>query len=349
MNDSDNNNTNNFINSLVDNTTSYWIIVLTEINWEDLRRNLERKVLFITTFGKHPVKKKDIVLIYQKHTINAQLHGFVGFCQIAENFGLNNKGVVIFKDQNMAKHISSLLIAEYFKEPYKTTIIDHILKTECSEYGCYSTASAFNAKYTKEKTTFIQLPTVLGYSLLKNLVALSDNQVDLTSKNTNKLSRNETSDDDNDDAPYSSSESEFDEEEVYSTDSDESEDDFFNNNDVRVIIGHIPILMEPCNEFDWNKDEFMTVKSFKKHFLNCKKCIKTDNNECNVCPFVQDSVIKCIDVTDEKAIEECLDYYYNGKICKFELVGDDRKKHHMYIYRILSKHHHYHNAILVMW
>ena len=160
----------------------------------------------------------------------------------------------------------------------------------------------------------------------------------------------ETKEDNFDDPPNSSSESEFDSEPPYSSDSDlDSDYDYNNNDDVRIVIGHIPILMEPCNEFDWNMDEFMTIKSFKKHFLTCKKCIKTDNNECSVYPFVQNCLIHCDNMTDEKQIDGCFEYYHNGTPCKFELVGNDRNNNHMYVFRISLKHHIYHNTILVMW
>ncbi len=344
---------------VISNDTSYWIFVLTEINWEDLKKNFMKKELYITSFGKHPIKQNDIVLLYQKHTSNLRLHGFVGACQIMKNIGENNIGVTIFKDFNMAKYISSISAVELFNEPYKTSTIDHMLKIECSNSGDFTTATAFNSKYTKEKSTFLQLSNILGHSLLKNLISLSDNEVDLISKDNKstktKLSRNEKKSDNFNDAPYSSSESEFENDEpYYSSDSDSNlENEYDTHNDVRVVIGHIPILFEPCNEFDWNKDEYMTTKSFKKHFLNCNKCIKTDNNECNIFPFVKNSILHCTDMKDDKQISACLEYYHNQKICKFELEGNDRKNDHIYIFRLLCKNseenHMYHNQIIVMW
>jgi len=85
----------------VDNSTQYWIIILSEINWEDLRKHFMSNTFFLTSFKEHEFKEKDVVLIYQKHSLNARLHGFVSICQIKENIGVNRSGTFIFKDKNM--------------------------------------------------------------------------------------------------------------------------------------------------------------------------------------------------------------------------------------------------------
>lgn len=351
-----------FSTIVVDKFVKYWLFVLSEMNWEDLKRNISKNVFYITSYGKHEFKSKDVVLIFQKHSTNPKLHGFVAIIQIKENLGenkLNKLNITIFKDINMSKYISSMSALELFEIPYKISQIEHILKNECP--SDFKNSSGFTTKYTKEKSIFINLSNKLGYSLLKNLMALSDqkiDQIDLTSKSSKKSSTSsksvseselelelesesddtdDTDDTDNTDTSYYSSSSE-------SNYESESDDD-----DIRVVIGHEPILMIPCNEFEWCENEFMRIKKFKKHFLECKKCDKIDNNNCNVYPFVNNCIIHCDDMNDITQIDSCLKYYHEGKICKFELEGKDKKDNHMYVFRILSKHHVYHNTILVMW
>lgn len=335
----------------VNKHVSYWIFVLSEINWEDLKKNFSKNIFYITSFGKHEFDKNDVIFIFQKHTINLKLHGFVAICQIKDNLLDNDLEIVIFKDSNMAKYISSISALELFNTPLKIYQIESTLKSECGA-GEFTTTSTFYSKYTKDKSVFIKLPFCLGYSLLKNLIALSDDEIDTNSKNSkssksSKLSRNEKKDDDFTETPYSSSESEFDDEPYYS--SDESDTCESPNDDVRVVIGHIPILMIPCAGFEWNSDEFMTIKNFKKHFLECKKCDKIDNNNCSSYNFIQKSLLHCSDLMEVQNIDAYLEYYHEGKICKFELIGKDREYDHAYIFRILSKHHIYHNCVLIMW
>lgn len=343
--------TETFSTIIVNLSSLYWIFVLSEINWEDLKRKFFKNTFYITSFGKHTFKKSDVILIFQKHSTNTKMCGFVAICQIKDNLGENYLDIVIFKDLNMAKYISSISALEVFNTPLKVSQIDTILKADCKDF---TTAVAFNAKYTKNKSLFTMLPTQLGYYLLKNLIALSDGTLDLSSKikpgQKKKIEKSICSSSDTkmtETIETTEEDDKWDEIPAYSSDSTESETD--SDSDIKVVIGHIPILMIPCHTFDWNVDEYMTIKSFKKHFLECNKCDKTDNNNCNVYPFAQNCIIHCTDLKEDKAINSYLEYYHEEKICRFELLGKDKKNNHMYVFRILSKHHVYHNTLLVMW
>lgn len=348
--------TEHFSTIIVNEKVSYWIITLSEINWEDLKKHFLKGTFFITTFEKHNLKKNDVILIFQKHSINLKSHGFVAICQIKANIGKNELNINIFKDINMAKFISSISSLELFNEPLKYSKIESMLKKDCKNTNDFCTSAVFGSKYTKQKSVFFQLPNKLGYSLVKNLIALSDGEIEIGSTGSKNISKNEKKGEIFDDPPYSSSEEEVDDEPPYSSDSENSDDstndsmyDIANENDVRVVIGHIPILMIPCNLFEWSNDEYVTIKNFKKHFLECENCDKTDNNNCNIYPFVKNSLVHCTDITDENMIDSYLDYYHKEKICKFELVGNDKKNDHIYVFRILAKRHIYHNTILIMW
>lgn len=354
-------NVETFSTITVDKNISYWMFVLSDINWEDLKKNLMKDVFYITSFGLQELKSNDIVFVYQKHTTNLKLHGFVCVFQIDKNIGLNKMNIKIFKDVNMSKYISSIIAIELFTEPYKISSIEHILKKECP--NVFTSYTSFNLKYTKNKSVFMPIDKSLGYSLLKNLFALSDNQIELKSANSSKSKQSNKKSDKksvttNQSKPsvYKSEQSIQSEQssdcystEDYTSDTESDYDDYENNDDVRVVIGHVPILMEPCNNFTWSKEEYMTIKNFKSHLLNCKKCNKIDNNDTSIYNYINNSVIHCSEMKNEEEIESCLKYYYNCSTCKFELIGNDRKNDHIYIFRIVSKHHIYHNCLLIMW
>jgi hypothetical protein len=134
--------------------------------------------------------------------------------------------------------------------------------------------------------------------------------------------------------------------------SENDEDEWYNdfdNDDIRVVCGHIPILMTPCKQFTWNKYEFLVIKEFKDHFQNCTKCNKTDNNCVSIYKDFESYKFHYDEISDPDKIDELLDDYWNCKEKKFELEGEDRKYNHVHVHMFLTKLHDYDKSILVEW
>jgi|SaaInlStandDraft_6_1057023.scaffolds.fasta_scaffold10662_2 hypothetical protein len=333
-------------NFIINKNTFFWIYVLNEMNWKSLKRSFERNIFYVSTYTKYDVHENDVILIFQRHTTNLREHGFVSICQINSIF-TENKTTSIFKDINLNKFSCKLKALELFNEPYKMTKIENVLKTQCSkEY--FKSASTFNSKYTQHKSEMMRIPATLGYNIIKNFINYSNGglNIDLVSKSDTSQCNN---DDNNGDDNYSSNDSDgSDEETIFSSDGSTEYSDS-DNDDIKVVLGHIPIIMDPCNSFDWNDHEFIVKKNFLKHFKTCSKCNKTNNNNCDIYPFLEKSILHFETMSDEDQITQCLSYYYNLENCVFEYEGKNKLNNHIHIFRIVLRGHIYHGCIFVMW
>jgi hypothetical protein len=48
------------------------------------------------------------------------------------------------------------------------------------------------------------------------------------------------------------------------------------------ITGNIPILLIPCDDFIYSKLQKNIIKEIIKHYINCKKCYKCNNNNIEI-------------------------------------------------------------------
>ena len=135
--------------------------------------------------------------------------------------------------------------------------------------------------------------------------------------------------------------------------SDDESSDSLSESDSDILhkVGHIPILMIPCDKFNNNikKTKWSENDIFMDHFLKCEKCDKIDNNNINIINFLNQSKIHYDEISDEDDIDEYLYYYHNLKSYIFTLMNDDKKYDHIYIYKVNCKGHTYHKCILILY
>jgi hypothetical protein len=338
-------------NFVIKRDTCFWIFVLSEINWTDLKVNFDKESYFISSFTCPKVKEGDVILVYLQHSSNKLLHGIVSMCQLGTNLELNTLNIKLFRDINMNKYICKIKVLESFDEPYK---ISQLEKLMVSQYKSFKSANAFKAKYVKDKSVFCPVDRLIGTAFVKVLINMLDDIDSVGNKSTssNYIDKSTKSNSE------SESESEGEESEsFFNTDcsdcsSENDEDEWYNdfdNDDIRVVCGHIPILMTPCKQFTWNKYEFLVIKEFKDHFQNCTKCNKTDNNCVSIYKDFESYKFHYDEISDPDKIDELLDDYWNCKEKKFELEGEDRKYNHVHVHMFLTKLHDYDKSILVEW
>lgn len=343
--------------------TNFWIYLISELNWTDLCKNYSKDIFLISSYEIKNVKKGDIILIFQKPSINVKLHGFVSICQIGSDLKENKENKKIFRDINMNRFFCKIDMLENFSVPHKISQLATFIKKKCNNF---TTANGFSIKYTSDKcerAIFYILPKDIAFGIVEVLINLTDEKSE--SEKSENIKHNSIKNNyNNSDADISSDSSDSSDGDISSDNSDsdsdidsdiDSDDSYCksDNDDVRVVHGHIPILMIPCSDFNWSKSNEMTIKNFKTHFFNCAKCDKTDNNNCSFAVFFNKNEkrckIHCEEIIDDDQIDEKLENYYNLTLQKYELTGKSRKYEHIYLYRFVSRSHVYHRSILIMW
>lgn len=314
--------------------TMFWLFVLSETNWNDLKTNYERGEYYVSSYTNPNINKNDIIIIYQQHKTNKLNHGIVSICQVNNSLTKNNKKIKIFRDINMNKYITDLCALTHYDTPYR---ISQMEKTLCQKCNVFKSANWFKKKYIKEKTTFILIDKSLGTQIIRLIIECPD---DLESNITNSISKTTNFYDSDSYSEWGSS-----------VDENNTSSEYISSDDdcIRILDGHIPVVMIPCKNFKWSDDDESIIHEFKKHFIDCKKCEVTDNNDVSIYKDFNSYIFEYDELTDEDEINKKLEQYYNCSNCKFELEGKDKNKKHMYIYKINLRNHIYHKTLLVIW
>jgi hypothetical protein len=335
--DFDNMKYKNDVDLVIHSTTEYWFYMVTEDTWDQITNNFSKNKYILSSYYEEKVSKNDIILIYKKHS--PLKTGFVCICQASSNMKINSENTRIFKDKNMNKFCFVASSITQFNQIYRLTQIDTKLKTSYKDFKIES----FRKNYIKNQTTFIKIISSLGRALVEVLIHLSDTEKPQDIVSTKSKSESDESDD-TDDTDES--------DESDDTDSESESESESESDDVLITTGHIPILMIPCPDFEWQKDNNkITIDNFKKHYKSCDKCDKTDNNNCAIYPYLIDKNAKiiCEEITDYDDIELYANHYWNLENYKFELEGDEKKHNHVHIFRINSRDHMYHKCIMIVW
>lgn len=312
--------------------TKYWVYVLQNNHWEHLSELFKKNKFYISSFKNYSIKENDIIFVYQKHRSTLKI-GFVAICQTSTKMIFNEKNKIkIFKDMNMNRYFVELGIVLPFNDPYRmSTIEKHLGKNDDFR------TSSFRNDHLKEASAFSEINKDIGRNLLKILVELSDEAPPETSNdNIDSYDENEESE-----------ESEL--SELSEQDNTESDDNISDDDEILVVDGHIPIMMIPCQEFEWNKDSEVTIENFKTHYKNCSKCQKTDNNDVSFLPVLESSEIYCKEIKKDEEIEEYVDCYHELRKYMFKLADEDKQYSHVYLFRINHRGDTYHKCILIIW
>jgi hypothetical protein len=135
----------------------------------------------------------------------------------------------------------------------------------------------------------------------------------------------------------SSSEAE-EEAEIESEEEEEEEEEESEEESEEYGISNIPILLIPCNNFKWDNN---MESEIKKHYLSCKKCNKTNNNNSDVLFSGKEFVYK--ELCDETKINNYLDFYFNLKCYNRDLSNK------FYCYKIKNDTHDYNDNFILLY
>jgi hypothetical protein len=307
---------------IIHKNTKYWIYVITSDMWTQLSDMFSKNKNMLSSMYSDKIMKGDIILIYEQHS--QAKNGFVAICQSSTTSKNNTEQIKIFNDKNMNKYCIDLSFVSEFDQCYKLTQLEKQIK---EKQPTFKTAT-FKKSYvnTVPKAKFINIDNIIGKILIENLIKLHDNN---NKKESDiELISDEESCSDNDSDNVSDDDSDNDSE-------DESDDDLDDG-------GNIPILLDPCVEFKWDKNK---INNFKKHYVFCNRCKKIDNNEKAFSFSLESSKIICEELTDIDDIDMYLEYYHELKNYKM----DDDKVNTIKIFRINSRGTTYHTCILIVW
>lgn len=339
----------------------YWILILNDDNWDYLKTTLTKRIPRVSSYKFHPINKGDFVLIYNKCSDHHK-SGFVSLCQIKENMKKttlsDDEKIIIFRDVNMNRYYSDVRTFVILKNSFKISQLGSSIKKDDQDFNI----NTIRSNIMKIGNTFSELKKDIGKYIVKLLIVYhqtSVNNIKSDSGNESDLVTSEESNDSSSDisiiksdqidhknkvTKYISDDDSSNSDDENSSYSDDSTDSSKSVESDKHITGNIPILMIPCNVFEWNNsDDRITIKNFKEHFINCTKCDKIDNNNNSIMTVINDSKYKCQTVEDESKIDIIFKYYDN-------LVGYNVKyKKNIQLYQILSHTHIYHKCIFIVW
>ncbi len=88
----------------IDPNTKFWLYTISQHHWEYLCQKFHESKNYISSFHSYPIKKGDVVLIYQKDTKKRRIvqNGLVGIAKISSDMKFNDS-IKVFKDNNMNK------------------------------------------------------------------------------------------------------------------------------------------------------------------------------------------------------------------------------------------------------
>lgn len=309
-------------------TTKYWIYVLNNAYSPKLLDSFKKHQYYLSSHKNYNINENDIIFIYQKNSTIHSNNGFIGLCQVSSKMIPNGGGIKIFKDANMNKYFVELSFVLLFDKLLAMKNVGSSLIEHDNNFNINS----FKTKYLRDFSVFKELKKY-GKEFVQIFVELDD----LNNYPDDKISLSSVE-------SIASVASVASVASIASIASAVSTDSI-----VKKITGNIPILMIPCKKMRWYDCNESTIKSFKKHYLHCKKCEKIDNNEISFSFAIDRREIYCSKLKKYKLIDKLISLYQNLENYKFILHDDDMFYEHIYLYKIRNKDHDYNGCILIVW
>jgi hypothetical protein len=330
----------------------YFVYVIDNEKW-GLLNSYYRKGkghIFSRILNKN-INEGDTVYIYQKQSSGGCKVGFVASCVVLNKLRENKEKNRVFADIDLHRYICDLKEMTNFNTIILLSSIKEI------EKNVETKMKALKAKFFSTPNVLIDIPLKIGECIESYIKSLNDDFTNIKFKQPVVLSptKNEKSDFDSDidetedevrsihekrkvkkdlfsdsESDKSSDISESDTESENSTSSDDSDNE----------ISNVPVLMIPCKNFEWIDDNKSNAKEIIKHYTKCKKCDKTNNNNCEI-DF--STKMKIAELDDEEEINELMTRYFN--LTGHKIALDNTIK----VHRISDEDHEYYKSIIILF
>jgi hypothetical protein len=350
----------------ITSTINFWLCRIPDNYWNQLKKMFKKKNMRISSCFYHKINKNDIILIYSKTTIPIG-SGFVGFAQIGSSLIKNEENIKIFNDLNMNKVYWDLKNVHVFDDPFTLGQIEKKLKAVESKSKTLPIKNHIMKEYHYVKLAKVMANDVFDILVeqykeiehQKELKIESENNIESESESEDDSEygsgsdSNSSSDNNSNSDSYSNSGSDSDgdsnsDDSGSDSNSDSNSDSDDSESEDEDLEGHIPIIMIPCESFKWTDDKNKSIKNFKKHYISCEECDKTDNNTCSFIHNMSKTKIRYNVVKKENRIRGQINCYHESKIYNLS-EKTDNIRNSINIYKIHISGHMYNKCLVVVW
>lgn len=343
----------------VSDNTQYWTYIINEKSWKKLLNYVEENVTpYIMSFKNANVLKGDIICVYVTQSSH---NGYVAIIQAHKDLKPNKK-IKIFKDEIANNFCVKIRVFTLLQKTFNLSTISVYFEGDPN----FKSMGAFRSKYIKGDLMFTNIPNSIGKNMIKGLYELSDEceQTSIQEEEEKKIEKdkkkkkNKKTDiyvikkhknvSHQPESNYEYSAEDFD---IIENDSESYADldECVSFEKPDTITPMVPILFDPCENFRWynecngNKD---FIKEFKKHYIRCKDCKCTNNNDKDINTYIDNCDIKFEIACDgDSEFENLLNAYGTSK----EYNIDKNRNNFIQLHIIDNKSHSYNRAIIIEW
>ena len=305
---------------------NYWIFVQNFDNWklyEKFVKSPDNKLLLFFSNNDVNIEIKDIVIIYVRIL---GFSGFYGYVKISSEIMFNDtfRKVIKYDNENAYKFYCELKCVNIFK-----TFCGRKMMNDDVLIKFYTLQSRTKNKDTRiikinneygegfmncfENVSYASYYYKNGEKVFKNVnknEEIKEKEKEEEEKDK-KIKKDKEKDKEKDkDKEEEKDEKEDEKEEKEEKDKeDEKEDEEIKEK--KKINAYIPILLSPCEkllEYEEENDK-KVVKKIIKHYLNCKKCDRTNNNKIEITNLLFEKKVSLKILDDTELIDEYLEYY----------------------------------------
>jgi hypothetical protein len=338
--------------------TQYWTYIINGKSWEKLLEYIqETDAPYIMSFKKADIVKGDIICVYVTKSKNSCV-GYIAIIQAHKNITENkDKKIKIFKDDVANKFCVKIRVFTLLQKVFGMNTISGYLTGD----PYFKSVNGFRSKYIKGDLMFVKMPVSIGKKIVTGLYKLSDNYEETSIKEeqekTEKKQKQGKKDEKKKTIVYvvkknnniSSDDYSVDDfdivENTSDTDCDLLECVSLEKND--TVAPMIPILFDPCDNFRWhdecNNDKDF-IREFKKHYVKCKDCKRTNNNEKDIDIDSYNCDIE-FEIACGNEFQKLLSAYDSGQEYNIGEYDCDFIK----LYLIDNKSHYYNRSIVIDW
>jgi len=259
---------------------NFFVISISDENYKKIIKNFENDTYFLSSHFDELKEKPNVIFVFVKTDRRNKL---TMICKTT-NMYKNKKKIKISQDENMNTYCCDIELYKIFFNPI-------IVTQNVSNYN------SFRRKYL---TKMNEYKLITEQNFIDELILVSN---DILNSEKECEIEEYTMQKDKKELNYDS--------ETQFTETNE-DDDIDLNIESEYEEKHIPILICPCEELEWDiKNQEKTIENIKTHILKCGKCEKTDNNDISIFSIWEETFKECIDIDDIEIINKYLDCYFN--------------------------------------
>jgi hypothetical protein len=288
----------------ISSKTNYHIYILKE---NDCNLIMKNKDYYISFFVKNNIKKKDVVILYQKQRMK---NGFYGIVQLKNDPKYNESKIKVFPDRNMNRYYTKVCFRSQFTELINPEVVIHSLSSDAIGF---KNVTSFKQKYVGKINALVELQ-LYGKKIMTQLLIKDEELIQITETETESRKDDESEEESEEEEEEEEEEDES-EEEIKEVKPKKKEKSKPKSKEEIVEQGCIPIMVVPCKNFKF--PEISREAYFVNHYKSCSNCETTNNNDgLEIISILEQNNIEIYELNDYKHyyFDPALDAYYSSEI-----------------------------------